>query len=152
MKKKVLLIFLCSVFLFALTGCFSKTAITTEQFSKIAEENGLVATDVKSQFVDFDYVHEATVAVSPEGWQVEFYVLSDTFNAQKMYTKNKNRFELEDKTAKTTTVDLKNHTKYTQQTDSSYKVLSRIDNTLIYVSEAKENKDKINDLLKKLGY
>ena len=152
MKKKGLLLGLCLLLLFTVTGCFNKKSITTEEFTKLAEKNELFVTDVKSQFVDFDYVREATVAVSPEGWQIEFYVLSDTFNAQEMYTKNKNRFEKEDGIKSKSTLNLGNRTKYTQQTDSSYKILSRIDNTLIYVSESKEHKDKINKFVKEIGY
>lgn len=152
MKKKILALFILGVLLFTVTGCLDKKAITTEQFKKIAEKNNLIVTDVKNQFADFDYVYEATVAVSPEGYQIEFYVLSDVTNAQGMYTKNKNRFESEDTSSKKSVVNLNNYTKYTQQTKESYKVLSRIDNTMIYVSESVKNKDKINKILKELGY
>ncbi len=46
----------------------------------------------------------------------------------------------------------KNYEIYELTTSLMYMYTSRIDNTLIYISANKEDKNEIKDLIKKLGY
>ena len=73
--------------------------------------------------------------------------------AMSFYITNKNIFESDiDNLDGSYHINVSNYSKYSSSSDSSYRVVSRIDNTVIYVNSKKENKDKIKKVLKKLGY
>lgn len=46
----------------------------------------------------------------------------------------------------------KNFQKYTLSTESKYKVISRIDNTVIYLNVDDNYKEEVKNVLKELGY
>jgi len=88
-----------------------------------------------------------------DDYQIEFYELSNEENAIDMYATNKIRFETsKGNSSAVTNFDFKNYSKYTLTTNGKYKVLSRIDNTLIYIDVDKDYKDIVKDLLKEIGY
>ena len=154
MKKKLLLLFICMLTLLFVTGCdFTKKAITTDQFKKIAESKGLYAVDVKEQFKDFSFIKEATVAASQEGWQIEFYVLSDKDQAKSMYNKNLKTFQdYKGNGSKELKTEIGNYNKYTLETKDYYRLLTRVDSTFLYVEVPVVVKDKVNDVIDELGY
>ena len=45
-----------------------------------------------------------------------------------------------------------NYEKYTQETEGLYMVLTRVDNTLLYVKAPDNAKEPINSFIKELGY
>ena len=47
---------------------------------------------------------------------------------------------------------MKNYSKYTLQSDNKYMVVSRIEDTVVYVKVDSKYKDQIKDLLKEIGY
>ena len=66
---------------------------------------------------------------------------------------NKDVFEkIKGNTAAETSVNLKNYSVYTLSTDSKYRVLSRIDNTVVYINVDKQYKDEVKGILEELGY
>ena len=89
MKRKIFTIIMLGITLFLITGCGGesepKTAITTKDFIKKAEKEGLIVADLKDQFSTVEYIKEATTAASSDGWQVEFYVIDKKKNAKTMY-------------------------------------------------------------------
>ena len=154
MKKKLLLIAICVFSLFLVTGCdSSKTAITTKDFIAKAEEKGLITADVLDQFAEYDFVKEATVAASSNGWQVEFYVLSDEENAKSMFETNAATFNAaSDKKKNSTEVEMGNYKKIAFDTDENYMVLTRVDNTMIYVRVPISTKEETKEFIDTLGY
>ena len=154
MKKKGLLfgaLFLAFIFLF--TGCSKKTAITSSDFKSKAEAEGYTVTDVISQYSSYEYVKEAYVASSSDGYQIEFYVLSDKDMAKSMFETNKAIIENANGNNKMKTeVNLSNYNKYSISTSTTYGYLCRIDNTLVYVNTNKDYKDKVKDFIKKIKY
>lgn len=154
MKKKILFGIMCVLTLLLTTGCaLSKDSLTGEEFTKISDEKGMITADVKEQFAGYDYVLEANVAVSQEGWQIEHYVLETKEDAKTMYSKNKSDFEkFSDSKNVSSVVEVGNYTKYTLETGEYYMVLSRVDNTLLYVKVPVNNKDSAVKLIDALGY
>ena len=51
-----------------------------------------------------------------------------------------------------TSVSMKNYSKYSLSTGGKFKVVSRIDNTVVYLNVDSNNKDAVRDLLDELGY
>lgn len=68
---------MCLVSQLGLTGCENKTEITTNQFKSKVESNGLLTTDITTQYSEYEYVKEATVALKEDEYQVEFYVVKN---------------------------------------------------------------------------
>ena len=111
---------LCFVMLILLTGCKNKKAITVETFKSKAESNGFTVTDVISQYQSYSYVNQAQVARNNDGWQVEFYVLSDESYAKSMFNTNKNTFEnISGNNKIKTESSLGNYSKFSVSTDST---------------------------------
>ncbi len=151
MKKKIVLL---GIMLLLVTACsISKSEISKEEYIKKAEKNKLIVVDVLDQFAGNEEMESATVAASPENWQVEFYVLDSKEAAKKMYNKNKEEFEAISNVKKIeTNMNGTNYEKYTQETEGLYMVLTRVDNTLLYVKAPDNAKEPINSFIKELGY
>lgn len=79
--------------------------------------------------------------------------MSDADNAVSFFNTNKNIFEnSKSNDAIETSVSMGNNSKYTLTTNSRYKVVSRIDNTVIYLDVADQYKNDVQSILKSLGY
>ena len=138
---------------FLLVGCGSKKEITSSEFKEITRDNDFYIQDVKEQFSEYDYIKEAMIAVKSGKYQIEFYVLEDEENALAFYKYNKDVFEAsKESTSLYAEVDFEHNNRYTLTTGNEYKVISRINKTVVYVNTTKENKNDVNKVLKKLGY
>ena len=151
-KVKVLMLLVLVVFLSACSS--NKIAINVDEFKETMRDNSYYVVNSKEQFSEYDYIVDSYIAInSDKTFQIEFYKLSDVDNSIAFYNYNKDIFDAS-KTSNSayTDVNLNNNSKYTLTTEDSYKVLSRIDDTVIYVNTDKEYKDDIKSILKKIGY
>lgn len=154
-KLKVLMLgVLCFTILFTVTGCGNKTAISSDDFKSRMEQKGFSVQEATSQFSEHDYVEKVYIALSDDSkYQIEFYELSDADKASSFFNNNKELFEdSKSSSSSETSVNLGNNSKYTLTTNGKYKVVSRIDNTVIYLDVADNYKSNIKDILKDLGY
>ena len=151
---KFISVAICFSFIFLLTGCGNKTALTSEDFKSKMEGNSFVVQDATSQMASYDYITQVYLAIDDSyKYQIEFYELSDADYASSFYNNNKSIFEeSKSSSAVETSVSSGNNSKYTLVTNGKYKVVSRIDNTVIYVNADEDYKTEIKDLLKELGY
>lgn len=102
----------------------------------------------------YDYITKVYLAInSSSEYQIEFYELSNSDYASSFYNNNKSIFEKSKSSSNVeTSISSGNNSKYTLTTNRKYKVVSRIDNTIIYVNADEGFKTEIKDLLKELGY
>ena len=160
MKKSVIIIVVIAVTLIAVIGVVfinlnkEKISITASDFKNSMEQKGYAITDANSQFSQYDYVKQVYIASSNDySFQIEFYELSDENYAMNFYNNNKSKFETSKGNASAeTSASLKNYSKYTLSSNGKYMVVSRIDNTVIYVNVNDNYKDTVKDILKELGY
>ena len=152
-RGKYLLLGLILVMTILVTGC-SKKAITAADFKTIMEERGYSIIDATSQFSGYGYVKSAYIALgTDEEFQIEFYEMSSVDKAVSFYNNNKAIFESSKSSAAVeSTVNMGNHSKYTLTTNGSYKIVSRIENTVVYLDVAEDKKDIVKDILEALGY
>lgn len=156
MKKVLKNLALCT-FLFAvvfvLTGC-SKTAITANTFKSKMSAKDYKVVDVTSQYSSQIPLKTGYIAVkSDDSYQIEFYELNDASTATSMFNNNKSIFESSKANSSAeTTVNGSNFNKYTLTTGNQYKVVCRVDNTLIYLNVADKYKDEVKGILDNLGY
>lgn len=156
MKKmrKVIVGVLLIIMMVVLVGCGERKARTAENFKTNMVNHGYTVQDETYLFSYAGYVEKAYIAKdSSLKYQIEFYELSDIESAKYFYNYNKEIFE----TSKTSasmykSVNVANYEKYTLQTDGKYKVISRIDNTVIYLDVDSQYKNAVDDVLEGLGY
>lgn len=161
MKKKTLFIVLGIILVLVIGGIalFSslnkeKESMTASEFKTLMEGKGFAVSDATSQFSQYDYVEQVYVAEpSDYSYKIEFYELSDVEYATMFYNNNKSIFESSKGNASgETSVSMKNYSKYSLSTGGKFKVVSRIDNTVVYLNVDSNNKDTVKDLLDELGY
>ncbi|MGN1134490.1 MAG: hypothetical protein ACI4RN_08585 [Oscillospiraceae bacterium] len=144
----------CMIIMFTITGCGKKTALSAEDFKSKTEAKGYTVQDATNQFADYDYIKKVYIALDKDqNYQIEFYEIDNADNASQFFKNNKSIFEESKSSASAeTSVSVSNNAKYTLTTDGQYKVISRIDNTAVYVNADEEYKSDIKDLLDDLDY
>ncbi len=160
MKKPVKIILIVLLVIIAIVGVIfvnlnkEKNSITASSFKNSMEQKGYVVTNANSQFSEYDYVKQVYVASSNEyNYKIEFYELSDDSYATYFYNNNKSIFESSKGSASAeTSVALNNYSKYTLSSNGKYMVVSRIDNTVIYVDADDNYKENVKTILDELGY
>lgn len=152
--KQLLMGLMCFVVLFTLTGCGNKIAITSDDFKSKMESSGYTVQEATNQMSDYDYIKQVYIAISSDStYQIEFYELSDNDYASSFFNNNKKTFEDSKSSGSTeTSVSVDNNEKYTLTTNGKFKVVSRIDNTVIYLNVDDNYKSSVKDVLKNLGY
>lgn len=118
------------------------------------ETNGYTVQDATNQMKEYNYIKQVYIALSNDAtYQIEFYELSNNDYASGFYNNNKSIFEnSKSSSASETSVSLGNNAKYTLTTNGKYKVISRINNTVIYLNVDEKYKSMVKDILDKLGY
>lgn len=131
-----------------------KTPITAEEFKTIMEEKGYVIGDATAQFEEYGYINKTYIAANKDyTYQIEFYEILDEEYARNFFSLNKKVFEdIKGNLATETNVSMKNYSIYTLSTERKYRVLSRIENTVIYVNVDDAYKDEVKGILEELGY
>ena len=149
MKKKLSLIAVLVLFALTLTGCLNKSVKTTDDFVKLAEEKEMKITNAIDQFSYVDFIEEANVATA-DGWQVEFYVLSDVDEAEGMYETNVAKLKANSSTE--TSAEMGNYDSYGLTTGGFYMYVARVENTLIYLDVEEEFKEDAKAFIEEFGY
>ncbi len=160
MKKPVVIFLIVAVIIIAILGVIfvnlnkEKTSITASSFKNSMEQKGYIVSDANSQISEYDYIKQVYVAVDSDySYKIEFYELSDENYAMNFYNTNKSIFESSKGNASAeTSAGLKNYSKYTLSSNGKYMVVSRIDNTVVYLNVDDSYKDTVNNLLNELGY
>ena len=153
LTKASALLIVTVMFTLVLTGC-TKTAVTTADFTALAQTKGYIVEDASSQFSAYDYIKEVTI-VAPQSldYQIEFYVLSDAAYAQSFFENNKTNFEMNKSgTYSDSSSSGKNYAVYKLNANDKYMFLERVDNTVVYVNTEKENKEAVEAFVKELKY
>ena len=152
MKNKMIIILLL-IAIFLITGCsIHKTAISSNDFENITNENEYYYFDVSEKFKDDNKVKSASMAATTV-WQTEFYVLNNKTSAIEMFESNKQVAEVEKtNTSYEETKKGTNYESYSLTTNKTYTYICRVDNTIIFSRVPVEYRGKTKSFVKKLGY
>lgn len=156
--KRIKIVGLLLVSLLIFTGCnlsskLNKEPLKSEEYKNKMEEKGYSTLDATGQFTQ-KFIKKVYLAVSNKStYQIEFYEIDTIDNAKEFYSNNKKIFE-ESKVSGSSDsyVELGNHEKYTLKSGDTYKVISRIDNTIVYANVNKEYKNEVKKAIKEIGY
>lgn len=154
MKKKILYVLTLMVVTLTLTGCGNKKAITIDEYKDIMSTNSFVLNNAKNRISVNSNIKDIYIAANPkDNYQIEFYVLESVDTAKTFFSENKTRFSKEVGKNKIETKSKKgNSEKYTVTSLGQYRLVSRIENTVIYLDTRESNKKKVDEILKELGY
>lgn len=152
--KSAAVIILCLLISLSFVGCAKKEPVTSQVFGDAMTQNGYTVKDIREQYSDAEFITEAYLAVDKtQSYQIEFYVVSDSDRAAKMFEGNKLDYEQNKGSAYVgNSYDVGNHSKYTLTADGMYVLISRIENTLIFVKTSADYKDSVNEDVEALGY
>ncbi len=160
--KKVVLIALIVVVMVVVIGRVifinlnnkEKTSITASSFYTTMSQKGYIVQDASSQYANYDYVKQVYIATSEDySYQIKFYELLNDSYAISFYNNIKPIFGSSKGNAPVATnVALNNYSKYTLPLNGKYMVISRINNTIIYVDVDDNYKDTVKSILDELGY
>lgn len=153
MKKKLLLTFsLCLFLILSFIGCVNKTPSTPDEFKTCITEKGYQFIDATSQFPAGSNVENVYLALKDD-YQIEFLKVSTEEQAKAAFSENKSNFEnMKGSTSIETSLSIGNHSRYNVKSDDTYMVVSRIDNTFIYLTVPIDYEEDVNEILDALGY
>lgn len=157
MNKKLSLAILGILMLFTFSACKkeeeNRKPITPDSFETVAESVDYETKDVTESLSNNKGITKAMVARVENKYQIEYYTLDDKEVAQKMYDRNKKRFESQKESKdKAEEINSNNYAEYKLTTNGKYKMLSKIDNTLMYADVDEQYKDNVINFAKQLGY
>lgn len=139
-----LLFFIVSVAI--LPYLIRKKPITEDRFKEKLEANGYILSDITNEFSDYNYITKAYLATNKE-FKIQFYLLENEEQA-KMFYRNT---ELSMEHSKNDSIT-KTNFRYTILSNSGFKAISRISNTVICLQVPKFNMKEAKQILKELGY
>ena len=149
--KKIILFLISMALVFSITGCKAKKAITAEEFKSKMTQEGYQIADISEKYAGKGA--KAVLIAMKDGYQIEFYVTENKDYAVGSYNLNKEKIE---KTKGNSMVETQksigNVSKYTLKSNSSYKVVSRVGETFIYLNVPGPKTEEVKEILNKLGY
>ena len=128
-----------------------KESVTAAEFKKMAEEAGYTVVEATEQFSDTKAIEKVYIALADgKAYQIEFYDIDTVENAQGFFANNQANFASSG--GNYVNVNGRNYAKYSASADGKYKLLSQINDTVIFVNTESEHKDAVQELLDTLGY
>lgn len=154
-KKLCVAVVLVCMMVFA--GCGKpKEKISVDAFVSHMEQAGLTMMEQSDDIADDSGIIEVQVALAEDNlYQVEFYQLDGVENAHYFYNAAKDGIEESYGEANgnvKTNVSASNYDKYTMSIEGRYYIVSRIDDTLVYVIASGDSKDIVKALVEEIGY
>lgn len=153
MKRRLFLLIIFTLSIFLVTGCNKKEALSANDFVDLIELNEYQTINVLNQFSDYNQVKNAFIAQNKDmTYQIEYYELDTEDNAIQFYEHNRDIFKKEGKLKTNSEIELNNYQKYTQTTKTTYSIVSRINNTIVYANVKIKYKGDIDKIIETLGY
>lgn len=142
---------LCFIFCIMLISGCDKKVIYADLFREKMEEKGYIVDDVTTT-TNEEAVIDALIAYEKDyNYKIEFIVFKSESIAKLNFASNRNYFqdtyEIEGKEE-----SYNNYSLFIQETDEKYNKLSRINDTMIYISVDKKYKNEVENIIKELGY
>lgn len=151
LKRNFCLLLLLVVGMVGMTGCAKREAVTVSEFNEVMEAAGYEIVDASGQLPG-NVAKQISIALK-EDYQVEFYVFVDTETAVYSFNKNRDLFEDNNGSYRTqVSKSIGNYSYFCLTCNDKIYLLSRVEDTMIYVVADADYKDDITAMLKKLGY
>lgn len=148
MKLRKLLLILI---IFLTIGC-NKNEIEKKSFLEVASFNGYVIEENMDEYKSYSYIKDVYYLINrEEAYFIQFIELENDDYAKRFFEFNKEDFvKLKDSNTYTKSMNLSNYNLYHLETDSSYKLIIRSKNNVIYVDAPIDYINEIEEFLGEL--
>ena len=148
--KKLITIVLSTIIIFSLTGCSNKQALDEASFKDSLESHNYSVTLTGE--VDYEDLKSGAIA-SKDDVQISFFIFKSVNAAKQYYSDVKSNY-VEEVTNNTQEHEENqdNYAKYYIYNNNFYKVVSRIDETIIIVETSPDKKEEITTVLEDINY
>ena len=146
LKSSLLILFLLSI-----TGCGMKKVMYEKEFKEFFKDTDYVVMDVDDK-VDSSDVLNAIVAIkSDDSYKIEYYLFKDSSSSRTTYYNNRDYIK-ENVDGIRKEISGKNYQAFYFTNNEFYKVVERVDNSLIFINADRNYKREIDKLLESMGY
>lgn len=148
MKKIFLMLFILVVFI---ASCkLNKEPLSSERFETVMKKNGFSVENVNPLKFQGSGIKEIIIAKNTN-YQIEFYITEDSDKAIMLFNANKEKFMLSKGNGTIeTSKAIGNQLRYSLRANSKFKLLSRVENTLIYIDIPDTYEKDVKEILKEL--
>ena len=151
--KRVIKFFIIFLFMIILTGCGeTRKKVDPSEFQTKMMKNGFQILDSTNE-MNYDYIVKIYVAKSTN-YNIEYYNIIDEDYASVFFQNNVDAIEKTIVGDKATIAQENgnNFSKYTLLYGGRYKIVSRIDNTVIFLNVSDRYKNDVDGIIEELGY
>jgi hypothetical protein len=153
--KKIFNIFILifSVLIISSCGVKEKSKLTSADFKKEMEKREFSVIEGNTLTDNKDLKLLYVASEKSNHYSIEFYEFKDAESAGTFYNTNTDNLrKYEDKARDYNKEEKSNFSRYEISLKDKYKVISRIDNTVLLVNVDSDYDDEASDLVKELGY
>jgi len=148
--KKSIKVLIAFVLIVLLSGCGAKKGLSKKEINNKLFGLGFDIYDVTDKIEDKSV--KTVLSANYKGkYQIEYYAFDNEDSAEKAFKSNKNEL-IKSNGDKGKTKSGSNYDRYIQQLSDKYIVVTRVDNTLVYVFSNIDYKKDIKKVLKKINY
>lgn len=147
--KIIFLLFLTFI-LWISTGCEQRKSLSSTDFKDRLENIGYSVQNVTDLY-DVETNSSVSVALHSD-YEILFHVLTNEESAKSFYTITKRQYKEEDKKSRKTENNKGSYEKFTSKGKQKYKVVIRVDKTVLLASTDKKHQKEIDEIVRKLGY
>lgn len=149
--KKLSLVLLITILCLTLSACGSKEPLTSEKFTEIMESNDFTVVD-STLFVQETVTAETVLTALCDDYQIDFYVLDCDDTSKDFFTLNKEAFSSEENFGDHIEINGINYNYFEMTNDTGFRLVSRIENTVLYCYTDAEYKSEVLEIAKELSY
>lgn len=148
----VFLVFMTIILTLSLAACQSKEPVTADIFKEKAEGLGYTVIDITDQYADSPHILKI-LGCEDGSVYVEFLELVSKDSAVAVFNGDKIETEAyKGNGSSESSVSTDSYQKYTLKTSEKYYLLERVGATLICAYSDKSESEKLDNIIKELGY
>lgn len=127
-----------------------RVSLSSQDFKDKMENIGYSVQNVTDLY-DAETNSSVSLALHSD-YELTFHVLANEKSAKSLYTIMKKQYKEEDKKARKTEKSKENYEKFTMKGKKEYKIVIRVDKTVLLASTDKKHQKEIDEIVRKLGY
>ena len=140
------------MFITLLSGCQPVEPITASEFREIVEDLGYTVTDITDQYTQHNHVLKSLVFQEDDLF-VQFLEVDTRENAVGMFNTNRSFVETQQGNMNSSSsINTAQHALYRLRTSTTYYIVRRIDTTVVYAHSSSANANRLDEIIRALGY
>jgi len=139
------------IMILLLSACGMKSVLHEKEFKEFFKDKEYVIMDVDDKIESNNIINAIVSIKDDDSYKIEYYLFKDTSSAKVVYYNNRDAIK-ENFNGISKEITGKNYEKFSFSNDESFKVVERVEDTLIFINTEKKYKNEIERLLESMGY